>query len=517
MNQTNFSVAQWLNERKLPDEYRCWLPHSNSGDKIYTLDQIQASLIGLALGDALGAHVEFRPREYLAQHPVEELIGGGTWGLRAGQWTDDTSMALCLAASLIVNGDFNPYDQLVRYKWWWKRGYLSSTGKCFDIGNATQESLNQFRQRQDSVQQRLQLSEDDIDSLPQSYVASVGFNVNCSRPGVAGNGALMRLAPVPLFFYRSPVHAIDYAGQSARLTHGDDKAVDACRYYAALICAALQGLSKDQLLHDNFYTVCFQSGWFGEKHLHNEVAAVARGSYKKKGGYSAGIRGKGYIVQALEAALWAFWSENSFREGALSAVNLGDDADTTAAIYGQLAGAHYGMKGIPEEWLKQLYAKDFIKCVGSWLHSNGHEWSRQIENLAQSTFDWQKPVNQCARQRVTAEYPIRQPWNANRDEHQPPHIKYATPLTPKVHPIPNDGYLSDSSLDYDIFPQRRQNVRSGYDRQFQPCVIQPSFTFEDSGNPYGQTQSRRRPFLSAWHIPGVFLYFPQRYMFRHNP
>ena len=138
---------------------------------------------------------------------------------------------------------------------------------------------------------------------------------------MAGNGALMRLAPVPLFFYKHPAAAVEYSGRSGQITHGDIKAYDACRYYGALIVGALHGYRKEQLLDKQFYSK--HEKWFGEKSLCNEIRLIAEGSYQKKGGYNDGIRGKGYIVNALEAALWAFWSdEDSFEKGALAAVNL---------------------------------------------------------------------------------------------------------------------------------------------------------------------------------------------------
>jgi hypothetical protein len=180
----------------------------------------------------------------------------------------------------------------------------------------------------------------------------------------------MRLAPVPLFYYRNPELAVYLAGESARLTHGDQKAIDACRYFAALIVAAVRGEPKDALLNEKFYEN--HSQWFGRDKLNEDVLRIARGSYKKKGGYEEGIRGKNYIVNTLEAALWAFWSDgNSFAEGALNAVNLGDDTDTTAAVYGQLAGACYGFSAIPREWTNRLYARDFVICVAEWLYVEG--------------------------------------------------------------------------------------------------------------------------------------------------
>ena len=180
----------------------------------------------------------------------------------------------------------------------------------------------------------------------------------------------MRLAPVPLFFFRDPSTAIEYSGRSGKITHGDQKAYDACRYYGALIVAALHNYSKEQLLDDDFCSKHPQ--WFGQRELHPDILHIAQGSYKKEGGYNDGIRGGGYIVQALEAALWAFWSDDgSFERGALAAVNLGDDTDTTAAIYGQLAGAYYGMKGLPEHWLQHIYAKHFILTVCKWITYEG--------------------------------------------------------------------------------------------------------------------------------------------------
>ena len=353
-------------ERILPHGIPLAWPHIPPQDKIIT-NRITGSLVGLAVGDALGASVEFRPHEYLLAHPVREMMPGGTWGLRAGQWTDDTSMALCLASSLITQKGYNPYDQMVRYKWWYQSGYLSSTGQCFDIGNATRNSLEEFARRQKEVKRDYypNISDAQIDRLSSERLKNIGFDTNCSHDGVAGNGALMRLAPVPLFFHQNPPLAVELSGKSARLTHGDKVAVDACRYYGALIVAAISGQSKEHILSNQFYHL--HQHWFGPEQLHEDILSIAQGSFKKKGGYNDGIRGKGHIVWALEAALWAFWNSNSFKEGALDAVNLGDDTDTTAAIYGQLAGAVYGFTEIPEKWVKKLYARDLIICVAIWL------------------------------------------------------------------------------------------------------------------------------------------------------
>ena len=285
-------------------------------------------------------------------------------------------MALCLASSLIVCRGFNLYDQLVRYKWWFEHGYMSSTGECFDIGMATRESIEEFKHRQTKFAKDKNILEKDMDS-PSDVALLKDFDNYCSKEHVAGNGALVRLAPVPLFFFRFPKDAVEFSGQSGQITHGDQKAYDACRYYGALIVAAMWGYEKSKILDVNFYNE--HREWFGNAELHPDIRLIAEGSYKKKRGYDDGIRGKGYIVSALEAALWAFWvDEDSFEKGALAAVNLGDETDTTAAIYGQLAGAYYGYNAIPKDWLDKLYALDFIKSMGEWL------WTRTNQNRSEN-------------------------------------------------------------------------------------------------------------------------------------
>ncbi|CAF2795581.1 unnamed protein product [Rotaria sp. Silwood2] len=366
-------------EHILPEDIPCtWPPQPPDNTKLN--DRIRGSMLGLAIGDALGASVEFRSYEYLLAHPVHNMQSGGTWSLQAGQWTDDTSMALCLASSLITKRNFDPYNQMVRYKWWYKHGFLASTGHCFDIGKATRQALDEFSRRQHILKSTFGLrTEIEVDHLSFQQVKQVPkFDVNCSQPNVAGNGALMRLAPVPLYFFRNPVLAVELSGQSARLTHGSQKAIDACRYYGALIVAALRGERKGQLLSRQFYNN--HRAWFGSKGLCKEVRHVAFGSYKKPGGYEMGIRGRGYVINALEAALWAFWSDqNSFQNGVLAAVNLGDDTDTTAAIYGQLAGAYYGRTNILPDWLEQLYANGLITCISDWLYYLGHKSSLAVK------------------------------------------------------------------------------------------------------------------------------------------
>jgi ADP-ribosyl-[dinitrogen reductase] hydrolase len=282
-------------------------------------DRYQGALLGLAAGDALGTTVEFRPRGTFA--PLTTIVGGGPFGLRPGDWTDDTSMAMCLAESLVERG-FDAEDQMRRYVRWWQSGYWSSTGECFDIGHTTRLALARYEQSGDP------------------YAGS-------SAVDAAGNGSLMRLAPVPLRYASDVALAMQRAGDSSRTTHGAAEAIDACRYFAYLIVAALAGAEKTELLNARVAgAVEEQSG----APLAPRIAEIARGSFKSK--RVSDIRASGYVVHTLEAALWAFHHTDSFRDGALLAVNLGEDADTTGAVFGQIAGAFYGVRGIPKPWLR---------------------------------------------------------------------------------------------------------------------------------------------------------------------
>jgi len=172
----------------------------------------------------------------------------------------------------------------------------------------------------------------------------------------------MRLAPVPVFFRDNPEQAISFAAESSRTTHGAETAIDACRYFAGLIVGALQGLPKQQFLAERFHPV---RGQWSRGELHPEIEEVANGSFLRR--EPPQIRGTGFVVQSLEAALWAVARGEDFRSGALLAVNLGDDADTTGAIYGQLAGAHYGVDSIPAHWIAALAKRDQIRQLAGRL------------------------------------------------------------------------------------------------------------------------------------------------------
>jgi ADP-ribosyl-[dinitrogen reductase] hydrolase len=289
-------------------------------------------LLGLAVGDAVGTTLEFKPRGSFT--PIIDMDGGGPFNLEAGQWTDDTSMALCLAHSLAYRNGFNAEDQMNRYCNWWQLGYMSSTGDCFDIGMTVVTALRGYLESKDPFQ-------------------------GSADPLSAGNGSLMRLAPIAMFYHHNLELMLRYAGESSRTTHGAEECIDACRYFANLLHAAFLGANKDDILNCVLY-----------KPTTEKVSAIAAGQYLTKS--ESQINGTGYVVESLEAALWCFSTTDSFDQAILAAANLGDDADTTAAICGQIAGAYYGVKGIKSDWLDKLTMKDEITTIALELLSQAN-------------------------------------------------------------------------------------------------------------------------------------------------
>lgn len=299
-----------------------------------TRDRAMGAFLGLAVGDALGTTLEFSHRD---QYPrLTDMVGGGPFRLKPGQWTDDTAMAVALATSLLNTGqqsppvDFDPIDLMQRFVAWRQQGEYSCTGTCFDIGITTQSALSRFVR----------------DGNPNAGL----YDLNA-----AGNGSLMRLAPAAVACWRDSEAAVALAGRQSITTHGAPEAVDACRAYAQLLTEAIQGRAKVEVLAP-------RKGDWAPK-----IAHILGGSWRGK--RQAEISSSGYVVPSLEAALWCVGRSGSFAEAVLMAANLGDDADTVAAITGQLAGALWGASSIPSSWLEKL------------------AWRQEIERLAGELFE----------------------------------------------------------------------------------------------------------------------------------
>jgi ADP-ribosyl-[dinitrogen reductase] hydrolase len=291
----------------------------------------RGALFGLAVGDALGAAVEFNSPGSFPE--VTGYRSGGPHGLSPGEWTDDTSLALALADSIATG--WNPNDQVRRYVDWWKKGKYSVNDRCFDIGITTRSALSRFCSTGDA-----RTSGD-------------------SSEHASGNGSIMRLAPVPIRYAELfPDHLdelIEKLVESSLTTHASPFCLSSCAYMGLVLCGLIHGLPREVVLSLNWEPLLHLEKSYP---LHPKVEEVAAGSFRQK--QPPEIKGSGFVVASLEAALWAFHDAQDFRQAVLRAVNLGDDADTTGAVCGQFAGAYWGESGIPLDWRQGLARKDMI-------------------------------------------------------------------------------------------------------------------------------------------------------------
>jgi len=331
-------------------------------------DRQRGCLLGLAIGDALGAAVEFQsPGKF---EPVTGYRDGGPHRLKPGEWTDDTSMALALADSIAGSG-WNIDDQASRYVQWWQTGKYSVIGHCFDIGNTTVAALHRFQETGDartsgdassnaSGNGSIRRSADT--NLPSLTLPSP-LLFRCAGTGegtVESADRLMRLAPVPIhysyLFSDRLAELIEKATESSLPTHASPQCLSACVYMTLVLCGLMDGRSREEVLDPEWEPLQRAMELY---QFHPEVKEVASGSFRRKN--PPDIVGSGYVVESLEAALWAFHDAQDFREAVLKAVNLGGDADTTGAVCGQLAGASWGASGIPSQWLEGLAKREMIE------------------------------------------------------------------------------------------------------------------------------------------------------------
>lgn len=293
------------------------------------LDRSIGALLGLAAGDAVGTTLEFSRRD--SKPALTDMVGGGPFSLKPGEWTDDTAMALALADSLVADASLDAANLMRRFVDWHRTGSYSCTGCCFDIGITTRQALARFER----------------DGEP--YAGS-------TDPMRAGNGSLMRLAPAAVRHWRDRGVLADVAARQSRTTHAAPQAIEACVGYAALLADAIGGKPKAEVLvGSEIAASCTDRG----------IASILAGSWRGKSRQE--IASSGYVAHSLEAALWCVGHTSEFASAVLLAANLGDDADTTAAITGQLAGALYGASGIPAGWLDKLAWRDRLTDVARRL------------------------------------------------------------------------------------------------------------------------------------------------------
>lgn len=295
-------------------------------------DRARGTLLGLAVGDALGTTLEFSARDSLPHHT--KMTGGGPFGLIPGGWTDDTSIALALADSLIACRGFDAADLMTRFVAWRRDGAYSHTGTCFDIGITTAQALAHFER------------------TGEPFAGSADEDQ-------AGNGPLMRLAPAVLFHLHDEQAGEHLAREQSRTTHAAPQCLDACALFSRILRDAILG-EPDPLRNRQALA-------------HPAIRAIAAGSWRGKSREQ--IRASGYVAHTLEAALWAVGTTTSFEAALIAAVNLGEDADTVGAVTGQFAGALYGASAIPERWLSLLAWREQITATADTLLAVGQEVS----------------------------------------------------------------------------------------------------------------------------------------------
>jgi len=292
------------------------------------VDRATGALLGLAIGDAVGTTLEFKARD---RYPLlTDMIGGGPFHLKPGEWTDDTAMALAFADSLSTNPNLDEADLMRRFVDWHHTGTYSCTGSCFDIGITTRQALSRWKNTGDPF-------------------------AGSTDPQTAGNGSLMRLAPVAIRHFGNRALLRDVAARQSRTTHGAPEAVDACVAYAEAIADAIEGAKRSEVLRARLEPYA------------GAISPIMAGSWCGKRRKT--IRASGYVAHSLEASLWSVARTGDFRDAVLLAANLGEDADTTGAITGQLAGALYGNEGIPQSWHDRVaWGPRMMEMVAALLH-----------------------------------------------------------------------------------------------------------------------------------------------------
>jgi len=286
--------------------------------------------LGLAVGDALGAPVEFLKRG--SYEFVSEFQSGGPFQLEKGMWTDDTILSLILSENLNKYRKLEPKKIMKGFYSWWQNGYMSPTGVCFDIGNTTKSALMRFQKNNQAFS--------GVETDPPS------------------NGAIMRLLPINLFFQSSLKESRDNAILMTKLTHGPQECIEASVILNYVLYFILEGKSKEEIFKFTHF----------DHPLKTRLEVLLRGDFLKKS-YEE-ISGAGNAFETLESALYLFYHSKNFLDGLILGVNIGDDTDTVGAVYGQLAGTYFGVNNIPEKFINQLYNKEKIihEAEELWLN-----------------------------------------------------------------------------------------------------------------------------------------------------
>lgn len=305
---------------------------------------VSDGLLGLAVGDALGVPYEFKPRFQMKKVPATTMTGYGTHGQPPGTWSDDTSLAMCLAESLTRGYDL--YDQADRMAKWYYQDYWTARNEVFDIGNTTSRAIELYQ---------------------EGYAPKeAGGKEEHSN----GNGSLMRILPLAFYLQHQPLaERVPKVHDASCITHAHPRSQMACAIYVEYVIALLQKIHPEEALHKvskellDFYA---QLGF----PYYSEIEAFSGifiDDLSKKS--EDAIPSGGYVIHTLNAGIWCLLQHQDYKHTVLHAVNLGEDTDTTAAVAGGLAGILYGKESIPEEWLEQLARRQDIEEVAGRLNT----------------------------------------------------------------------------------------------------------------------------------------------------
>jgi ADP-ribosyl-[dinitrogen reductase] hydrolase len=298
------------------------------------ISKIKGALFGLAVGDALGVPVEFKSREALQLDPVVGMRGYGSWNQPPGTWSDDSSLAFCLAENLTE--EYNIHTLANSFIKWMEHGYWGAHHELFDIGGATKYAL-----------QRIQNG--------TSPMFSGGM-----MPHDNGNGSLMRIMPLVFYVKNLPNNKVyEMVKEVSSITHAHFRSVLSCYIYVQLALFVLEGndIATSYKKMQETVNAFIEQQQFGKEEvaLFDNILKINIASKAEDD-----IHSTGYVLHTLEASLWCLLTTTNYADAVLKAVNLGGDTDTTACVTGGLAGLYYGYDGIPNEWVNQIARKDDI-------------------------------------------------------------------------------------------------------------------------------------------------------------
>lgn len=287
------------------------------------------ALWGSLTGDALGVPVEFQSRETVRRQPVTTMRGFGTHNQPAGTWSDDSSLLLCSAESLVESRGFEPADMGERFRRWEDNGHWTPHGRVFDIGIATSQAISRIAM-----------------GTPAEEAGGADEYSN-------GNGSLMRILPVALWYSSAPTEVLlDAVHRASSITHRHPRSQMACGLYALLVRELIDGASPASAFDKSLalFAAAYEEPPYVAERLHFQQLEAGRISSLPE----QEVGSSGYVMHTLTASIWCLLTSSSFQETVLKAVNLGSDTDTTGCVAGGLAGLCYGVEEIPGKWLETL-------------------------------------------------------------------------------------------------------------------------------------------------------------------